>query len=370
MTALAPSPQASPAPPRTAWQVAAPALAAVLAAAGAAAVYLVFVRTTLGQQVDEAAMKGGEVSHPRLIEVLSRTLDGTSLISLAVVALVAAAIGLVRKRVDLAVAAGVLVLGSNVTTQALKVELARPGLDAPGPNSLPSGHTTAAVSVAFALVLVLPYAMRAAVALAGTAYVTVIAVATVWADWHRPSDTVAALMVVLTWGGAVVTVVRARRRLSRRRPHTGRSASRLATLPLTLAVTFTGAIGLIGLAAVALSETVLPGLVSDMAAFLAGSAGMAAAAAGTFLVWVRLAAGDRPLTTEPADGATAAAPATKSVTKSTAKSTAKPTAKAVKAAPGQTVGMAGKAIGGTSARKLLPRRRNGERQPLNQGRRT
>jgi hypothetical protein len=128
------------------------------------------------------------------------------------------------------------------------------------------------------------------------------------------------------------------------------------------------------LAAVALSETVLPGLVSDMAAFLAGSAGMAAAAAGTFLVWVRLAAGDRPLTTEPADGATVAAPATKSVTtsvtKPTAEPTAKPTAKPVKAAPGQTVGKAGKAIGGTSARKLLPRRRNGERQPLNQGRRT
>jgi hypothetical protein len=91
MTTLAPSPPASPGPPRTTWQVAAPALAAVLAAAGAAAVYLVFVRTTLGQRVDEAAMNGGEVSHPRLIEVLSRTLDGTSLISLAVVALVAAA---------------------------------------------------------------------------------------------------------------------------------------------------------------------------------------------------------------------------------------------------------------------------------------
>ena len=56
--------------------------------------------------------------------------------------------------------------------------------------------------MAFALVLVLPYAMRAAVALAGAAYVTVIAVATVWAHWHRPSDTVAALLVVLAWGGA------------------------------------------------------------------------------------------------------------------------------------------------------------------------
>jgi membrane-associated phospholipid phosphatase len=298
MTALAPSPPAAPAPARTARQVAVPALVGLLSAAIAAAVYVAFVRTSLGQAVDENAMRGAQVSHPRIIEVLSRTLDGTSLVSLALISLVAAGIALLRKRVDLAVGAGVLVLGANLTTQALKLHLVRPGLEAPGPNSLPSGHTTAAVSVAFALVLVLPYAMRAAVALAGAAYVTVIAVATVWAHWHRPSDTVAALLVVLAWGGLVVAVVRARRSLTRQRPRTGRTASRLATMPLTLVGTITGAIGLIGLAAVALSERILPDLVSPMAAFIAGSAGIAATAAATFLIWVRLAAGDRPLDAE------------------------------------------------------------------------
>jgi membrane-associated phospholipid phosphatase len=295
MTALAPSPPAAPAPARTAWQVAVPALVGLLSAAVATVVYVAFVRTHLGQTVDEAAMQGAEVSHPRIIEVLSRTLDGTSLVSLGLISLVAAAIALLRRRIDLAVGAGVLVLGANLTTQALKANLVRPGLEAPGPNSLPSGHTTAAVSVAFALVLVLPYAMRAAVALAGAAYVTVIAVATVWAHWHRPSDTVAALLVVLAWGGLVVAVIRARRSLTRQRPNTGRTASRLATMPLTLVATITGAVGVIGLAAVAVSDRMLPGLVSHLAAFIAGSAGIAATAAGTFLIWVRLAAGDRPL---------------------------------------------------------------------------
>ncbi len=306
MTALAPSPQVTPAPPRSGWQVVVPMLVALLAGVAAAGVYLVFVRTTLGQVVDEAAMQGAEVSHRRVIEVLHRTLDGTSLLSLAVVSVIAAGIGLVRRRVDLAVAAGVLVLGANLTTQALKANLDRPPLDAPGPNSLPSGHTTAAVSVAFALVLVLPYAMRAAAALAGAGYVTLIAVATVWAHWHRPSDTVAALLITLAWGGLVVSVVRARRSLAHRRSGTGRTASRLATMPLTLAALITGAVAAIGLAAVALSERILPGLVSDLAAFIAGSAGIAAAAACTFLVWVRLAAGDRP---EPAPADVDAAPA-------------------------------------------------------------
>jgi membrane-associated phospholipid phosphatase len=346
MTAvLAPNAPASPAPPPTGWQVAAPALVAVLAAAGAAGIYQLFVRTSLGQVVDEAAMRGAEVSHPRLIEVLNRTLDGTSLLSVGLVALVAAAIGLMRRRVDLAVGAGVLVLGANLTTQALKANLVRPSLEAPGPNSLPSGHTTAAVSVAFALVLVLPYAVRAAVALAGAVYVTVIAVATVWAAWHRPSDTVAALLVVLAWGGLVVCVVRARRSLIRHRAGTGRSASRLATMPLTLGAMITGAIGVIGLAAVVLSETVLPDLVSPMAAFIAGSAGIAAAAAATFLIWVRLAAGDLPADDEPAEPAPA-----------------KPRGsarQAVRTSPGNR-----------TARRLLPMRRNGERESSTPGRRT
>jgi membrane-associated phospholipid phosphatase len=327
MTVLAPSPQVTSAPPRSGWQVVVPVLVALLAAVAAAGVYLVFVRTTLGQVVDEAAMQGAQVNHPRVIEVLHRTLDGTSLLSLAVVSVIAAGIGLVRSRLDLAVGAGVLVLGANLTTQALKANLIRPPLDAPGPNSLPSGHTTAAVSVAFALVLVLPYAMRAAAALAGAAYVTVIAVATVWAHWHRPSDAVAALLITLAWGGLVVSVVRARRSLTRRRSGTGRTASRLATMPLALAGLIAGAVAVIGLAAVALSERILPGLVSHLAAFIAGSAGIAAATAGAFLIWVRLAAGDRP-----AEGPEPAA---------------------------ADVGRASVSIGDQPARRLLQKRRSG-----------
>jgi membrane-associated phospholipid phosphatase len=335
VTALAPRPPATTEPARNAWQVAAPALVALAATVGVVAVYLIFVRTGLGQVVDEAAMQGAEVSHPRLIEILNRTLDGTSLLSLGVVCLVAASIGLVRKRVDLAVGAGVLVLGANATTQALKTKLYRPNFGEYAPNSLPSGHTTAAVSVAFALVLVLPYAVRAAVSLAGAAYVTVIAVATVWAGWHRPSDTVAALLVVLAWGGAVVTVIRLRRRRNRSRPTTGRSASRLATLPLTIAGGVTAAVGLVGLAGVAVSETVIPNLVSDLAAFIGGSAGIAAATAGTFVIWVRLAAGDRPLTTDAVPDE-------------------------VEPAPRRKPGARASTTGGLAARRRLPRRRTGK----------
>jgi membrane-associated phospholipid phosphatase len=283
---------ASPGPTTTAGHLLAPLATAVLAGAAAAAMYQVFIRTALGQTVDTAAMRGGDVSHPRVVEVLSRTLNGTSLASLVLVCLAAAAVGVLRKRVDLAVGAALLVLGANGTAQLLKIRLDRPGLDDfPAPNSFPGGHTVAAASVAFALILVLPHAVRGTVALAGAGYVTVIAIATVWAEWHRPSDAVAGLLIVLAWGSLACLLIRAGRL---RAAGTAERPSRLATLPLLAGGAVAAAAGLLGLGAVILSERVSPGLVSGRFAFLAGSACITAAVAGVFLLWIRLAAGDRP----------------------------------------------------------------------------
>jgi membrane-associated phospholipid phosphatase len=274
----------------------APFAAMLLAAAAAGATYQAFVRTPLGQRVDTAAMRGGDVQHPRVVEILSRTLNGTTLASLVLVCLAAAAIGILRKRIDLAIGASLLVLGANASTQLLKTQLVRPDLDDfPAPNSFPSGHTAAAASVAFALIMVLPQAVRGTVALAGAGYVTVIAIATVWAEWHRPSDTVAALLIVLAWGSLASFGVRVRRFRS---SGASRRPSRVATLPLVAVGAVTAAAGLLGMVAVALSERVSPDLVSGRFAFLTGSAGMTAAVAGIFLIWVRLAA-DRPAAAEP-----------------------------------------------------------------------
>jgi membrane-associated phospholipid phosphatase len=294
MTALASRPQTSdPLPARGAGHALAPLGVAILAAAAALATYYVFIRTALGQTVDTAAMRGGDVSHPRVVEILSRTLNGTSLASLVLVCLAAAAVGMLRKRLDLAIGAGLLVLGANASVQFLKMQVVRPDLDDfPAPNSFPSGHTAAAASVAFALLLVLPHAVRGMVALIGAGYVTVIAIATVWAEWHRPSDTVAALLIVLAWSALSAFIVR----LGRLRvPGPAERPSRSATLLLFVTGAVTGVVGALGLAAVVLSERVTPDLVSGRFAFLTGSAGIAAAVAGAFLIWARLATGDLPV---------------------------------------------------------------------------
>ena len=288
MTALASRPPATGTRPRTGPRLAVPMVVTLLAAAGVVLTYRFFVGTSLGQLVDTAAMRGADVAHPRVVAVLDRALNGTTLASLVLACLAAAAIGVLRRRVDVAVGAALLVVGANLTTQLLKGRLVRPNLDDfPAPNSFPSGHTTAAASVAFALILALPHAVRGIVTLVGAAYVAVIAVATVWAEWHRPSDTVAALLVVLAWGGLVAAVLRAGwwRRTLPGRP------TRLTTLLLSAVAMITAVASLVGLAAVALSQHVTADPVAGRFAFLAGAAGITAAVAGCFVIWVRLAAG-------------------------------------------------------------------------------
>ncbi|MDT4991185.1 MAG: hypothetical protein QOH97_1077 [Actinoplanes sp.] len=292
LTALASRPPETAAPTRGAWHVAAPFFIAVLAAAAVAAIYLVFVRTSIGQVIDTMAMRGADVNHPKIVEVLDRVLNGTTLVSLVLVCVAAAAIGVLRQRVDLAVGAAVMVVAANGSAQLLKDRLGRPNLDNfPAPNSFPSGHTAAAASVAFALILVLPYAVRGLVALIGAGYVAIIAVATVWAEWHRLSDTVAGLLMVLAWGALITGVLRARRY---RIPGVLARVNRVAKVPLLIVVAVFGLAGTLGLGAVVISHRVTADFVSGRFVFAAGSACVIAAVAGIFLIWLRCAAGDQP----------------------------------------------------------------------------
>jgi membrane-associated phospholipid phosphatase len=100
-----------------------------------------------------------------------------------------------------AVAAVALVTAANVTTQVLKVALAHPrvqpalGGDPLGPEAFPSGHATAAMSIALAAVLVAPARWRPAVAAVATAYVVGVCTSLLVLVWHFPSDVVGGLLV-------------------------------------------------------------------------------------------------------------------------------------------------------------------------------
>ncbi|WP_216843603.1 phosphatase PAP2 family protein [Phytoactinopolyspora alkaliphila] len=166
--------------------------------------------TSTGQRVDDAAFRGSEIGHSTLWKVAEPVLDVVSVPFIVVVLGAAALIALIRRRWLLALQVTVLVGGANVTTQVLKyVVLDRPDLAetmGAANNSLPSGHTTVAASVAAALVLVVPRQTRPMVALLAAGYAAATGVATMIGGWHRPSDVVAAMTVVLAWSGLTVMV--------------------------------------------------------------------------------------------------------------------------------------------------------------------
>jgi hypothetical protein len=172
---------------------------------GLAATAYVALRTSRGLRLDREALDA--VSSPAL--ALSRFQEGLNWVSVGSVGLSMLAcvtLALVRRRFDLALGAATLIAGANVTTQILKLDLfTRPDLSH-GANSLPSGHTTVALSIALAAVIVAPSAWRSTVAIGVSATATFVGVALVLSRLHRPSDVIAATFVCLMWAAVGLSV--------------------------------------------------------------------------------------------------------------------------------------------------------------------
>ncbi|GEL47038.1 hypothetical protein CHO01_21540 [Cellulomonas hominis] len=186
----------------SAGRVAVALLVAVVAAVATWATWRVFVGTEHGQAVDQAALEGAHIGRTRLWEIAEPVLDVVSTGFLAAAVLACAVIAVVRRRWGLALVAAVVLGGANLSTRVLKLlVLDRPELGhGPEFNTLPSGHTTAAASVAVAVLLVVPPRARPWAAVLGAGYAGATGVSTLIGQWHRPSDVVAGLLVVLAWG--------------------------------------------------------------------------------------------------------------------------------------------------------------------------
>ncbi|PZG15952.1 PA-phosphatase [Micromonospora craterilacus] len=263
---------------------------ALVQAAAFIAVWRFALHTGIGQWIDTVALTGNRIGRDHIEEPVDRILNAMSVVSLLAVTITIGFIALIRGRVALAVAATLLIAGANVTTQLLKYGLTRPdyGIDPERVyvgNSLPSGHTTVAASVAVALVLVLPPKVRAFGAVVGAGYAATAGVATLSAGWHRPSDAVAAFLVVGVWaalaGLLLLVTQRERAKVARADAH------RLTALLL-------GAGGLLAIVACGLALSWLVGMRGTSAAELArqpllvGYAGSAAGIAGSMGVVMAL----------------------------------------------------------------------------------
>jgi membrane-associated phospholipid phosphatase len=123
------------------------------------------------------------------------------------------AIALAGGRREAALAGAILVLGADLSTHFLKEALAAPrtGGTLEGghiyDNSFPSGHTTAAFSMAAAWCIFVPGHRRPLVAVVGFTVACLVGLAAVILHHHFPSDVIGGFLVATAWTCAVCAVL-------------------------------------------------------------------------------------------------------------------------------------------------------------------
>jgi membrane-associated phospholipid phosphatase len=174
----------------------------------------------LGRSVDASVLRGfADLTRPRLDRVadfIARLCSPDKYVFLAAVPVIVA---LVRRRPRVAAMIALVILCANETTQLLKPLL-------PGPHDYvrwvtlgqatwPSGHATAAMSLALCSVIAAPARRRPAVAAAMAAFAVAVSYSFLELAWHYPSDVLGGFLVAGTWtllGIAALSILEARRR--------------------------------------------------------------------------------------------------------------------------------------------------------------
>src|SRR5437763_16206917 len=174
--------------------------------------WVVAIHLAVGQHADQAILKGFlDLGGPRvnsLATFMARLCDPSPWIYFAAVPILVA-LGRRRPRVALAVA--VILIGANASTQLLKPLLAAPraqsllgNLGHVSAASWPSGHATAAMSLALASVLAAPARWRGLMAAIGSACAVAASYSFLTLGWHYPSDVLGGFAVAGAWALAVV----------------------------------------------------------------------------------------------------------------------------------------------------------------------
>lgn len=223
---------------------------ALACAAGAVVVWLAAF-LPLGLRLDGSALRSFTGAVPLRLEP---SINGVARLAdpvpLALGTLVLAVLALLRGRPLMAAVVPAIIVAANATTQVLKPALADPrlidvrGIDVIYGGSWPSGHSTAAMSLALCAVLVAGPRLRPLAALVGAGYAIAVGYALVVLGYHLPSDVFGGFLVAATFtlGGAAGLAA-----LEARRPAL---AARRQTMPaaLSLPVLAVAALALVAVA--------------------------------------------------------------------------------------------------------------------------
>jgi membrane-associated phospholipid phosphatase len=179
---------------------------AVASAAGALSVWLAAFVVPGGRALDGRALETFTgVARPPL----TPSIDGVAVLAdpwpFVAVGAALVALAVLRRRWLMAAVVPAILLSANATTQLLKPALADlrvvdlHGTQAVYPGSWPSGHSTASMSLALCLVLVVGPRLRPLAALLGAGYAIAVGYALVVMGYHLPSDVLGGYLVAATF---------------------------------------------------------------------------------------------------------------------------------------------------------------------------
>jgi membrane-associated phospholipid phosphatase len=163
---------------------------------------------------DAATLQGFiDLNRPHLAPFVARIAHLANPGPYGLIGLALVLIALVRGRGRVALAIMVVLAGSVVMTETLKPLLAHPrpqewlGDGQIAAASWPSGHATAAMSLALCAVMAVPARWRPAAAAAGGLFALAVSYAILVLGWHFPSDVIGGFLVSALWTSLAVAGV-------------------------------------------------------------------------------------------------------------------------------------------------------------------
>jgi membrane-associated phospholipid phosphatase len=253
----------------------------LIAAAGCAAAFVVLLASVYFSSrvrwLDAHAMQGFiDLQRPAVLNLLERVGHLADPLPVGLLGGALAAFALARGKPRHAAAVIVLLAATSVSSQVLKAIF-----DYPRPESLisfpwvkeagmPSGHATAAMTIALAGVLVAPQRARALAAAAGGLFALAVGYSIVALSWHFPSDVAGGFIVATGWTLAAVAALRwaaarwpEKTGRSRARARLADVVERATEAGLVVGLAVAAVVGAIVAAAIVLTR---PGQVLDYAA--------------------------------------------------------------------------------------------------------
>jgi membrane-associated phospholipid phosphatase len=270
-----------------------PLLAGLACLAGLAVTGVLALADPGGLVRDSLTLQGFQaLNRPRLTSLANGLAHSVDPAPYALLGAILVAIAVIRRRPRVGVAVALVMGASVATSELLKPLLAEQRYYANGTPSLslgswPSGHATAAMSVALCAVLVSPRALRPVVAALGTALAVCVSYSILILSWHFPSDVLGGFLVAATWIWVAVLLLREAEARWPVRPRAQAAAPAGGMLvPVGLIAVAAGA----GMLVVLVRPELMANLATGHRSFLAGAFAIAALA---WLLATGLAAGLR-----------------------------------------------------------------------------